>query len=258
MPLCLDDVDLSQSLGKPDYEKRLKQLQHRLRTIELAYRRYGLRACIVFEGWDAAGKGGAIRRLTSEMDPRGFQVWPIAAPSPQFQDRHYLERFWARLPEPGVIAIFDRSWYGRVMVERVEGFASEAEWSRAFDEINHFEAMMASDGLRIVKLFLHVSEDEQEARFRARLDDPWKQWKLTEEDFRNSDKRVPYELAINEMLDRTSTEAAPWQLIAAEQKRHGRIASLEAVAEALGSGIDLSPPPLDPGVEALARARFGS
>lgn len=253
----LADVDLSLSLDKADYEIRLNDLQHRLRAIELAYRREDLRACIVFEGWDAAGKGGAIRRLVSEMDPRGFQVWPIAAPEPHYHGRHFLERFWARLPQPGVLAVFDRSWYGRVLVERVEGYATEAEWTRAYDEINQFEAMLTAEGVRIVKLFLHVSEDEQTERFRARFEDPWKRWKLTVDDFRNADKRADYVTAVDDMLERTSTAQAPWAVVPAEQKRHARVACLEAVVDCLGRDLDLAPPPLSPEVEALAKERFG-
>ncbi|ANK81157.1 MAG: polyphosphate kinase [Rhizobiales bacterium NRL2] len=249
-------VDLDAMIGRKDYAARLDDLQHAMRTIELAYRRFDLRACIVLEGWDAAGKGGLIRRMTARMDPRGFQVWPIAAPKAHFHGRHYLERFWARLPEPGMVAIFDRSWYGRVLVERVEGFAEEAEWRRAYDEINNFERMLTNDGVRVVKLFLHVSAEEQERRFRARLDDPWKRWKLTVEDFRNVERRDAYEAAIDEMLARTDRPDAPWRVISGEQKRHGRIAALSQVAEHLGAGVDLGPPPLDPDVEALAAERL--
>lgn len=256
MAPALDEVDLSATIEKAEYDVRLAELQHRLRAIELAYRHDQRRACIVFEGWDAAGKGGTIRRLVAEMDPRGFQVWPIAAPKPQYQGRHYLERFWDRLPEPGVLAIFDRSWYGRVLVERVEGLATEDEWSRAYDEINHFEAMLTADGIRIVKIFLHVSEEEQARRFRARLEDPWKRWKLTVDDFRNAEKREDYERALNDMLSRTSTEDAPWTIVSAEQKRHARIFALETVGERLADGVDLSPPPLAPDVAELARQRF--
>lgn len=253
----LADIDLSLRLSKAKYAELLESVQHRLRTIELAYRRFGLRACVLFEGWDAAGKGGTIRRMTAEMDPRGFQVWPIAAPREYFQGRHYLERFWQKLPEPGSMAVFDRTWYGRVLVERVEGIATEAEWSRAYDEINHFEAMLTADGVRIIKLFLHLSAEEQEKRFIARMDDPWKRWKLTVEDFRNSEKREAYEVAIDEMLARTSTDAAPWVAVSAEHKRHGRIQGLEAIADALAAGVDLSPPPLAPEVAELAKSRFG-
>lgn len=253
----LADTDLSLRLSRAKYEELLDGVQHRLRTIELAYRRFGLRACVLFEGWDAAGKGGTIRRMTAELDPRGFQVWPIAAPREHYQGRHYLERFWHKLPEPGTIAVFDRSWYGRVLVERVEGFATEAEWSRAYDEINNFETTLAADGLRIIKLFMHMTAQEQERRFIARMDDPWKRWKLTAEDFRNSEKRGAYEAAVDEMLARTSTDLAPWVVVSAEHKRHGRIQALQAIADALGAGVDLSPPPLDPEVAKLAKARYG-
>ncbi len=253
----LSDVDLTRTLGRKDYDKALKKLQHALRMIELAYRRTGTRACIVFEGWDAAGKGGTIRRLTAEMDPRGFQVWPIAAPKPHYQGRHYLERFWDRLPEPGVLAIFDRSWYGRVLVERIEGFATEAEWRRAYDEINRFEQMLIDDGTRVVKLFFHLSEQEQTERFRARFHDPFKRWKLTLEDFRNAERRAEYEIAIDEMLERTSTANAPWYVVASENKRYGRIEALSRVAEHLGKGMDLSLPELDAEVAEIAARRLG-
>lgn len=257
MTLRLADVELSDKVSKADYEARLEELQHRLRAIELAYRRFALRACIVFEGWDAAGKGGIIKRLTAHMDPRGFQVWPIAAPRAQYRGRHYLERFWARLPEPGTISIFDRSWYGRVLVERVEELIGPDDWRRAYDEINQFETMLTEDGIRVVKLFLHVSPKEQLERLKARLDDPWKRWKLTAEDFRNVERRPAYAAAIEEMLARTSTATAPWHVVPAEQKRGGRIDALEHIAEALGAGVDLGPPELDPTVEKLARQRFG-
>lgn len=253
----LKDVDLQASISKKTYLRRLDDLQHDMRTIELAYRRFGLRACIVFEGWDAAGKGGIIRRLTAKMDPRGFQVWPIAQPQPRYQGRHYMERFWARLPGPGVIGVFDRSWYGRVLVERVEGLAAEAEWRRAYDEISCFEEMMAADGVRLVKLFLHISPEEQMRRLRERRDDPWKRWKLTAEDFRNLDLRPAYEEAIEEMLERTDRPNAPWCVIDAEQKRHGRIAALSEITGHLGEGVDLSAPPLDPDVEKLAARELG-
>ncbi|WP_416896768.1 MAG: polyphosphate kinase 2 family protein [Minwuia sp.] len=253
----LADIDLSLRLSKEKHDELLVDVQHRLRTIELAYRRFSLRACVIFEGWDAAGKGGAIRRMTAEMDPRGFQVWPIAAPTEHYRGRHYMERFWHKLPEPGLIAIFDRSWYGRVLVERVEGFATAPEWNRAYEEINAFERMLTDDGVRLVKLFLHLSAEEQEKRFRARLDDPWKRWKLTVEDFRNSARRPDYEAAIDDMLVRTSTDGAPWSVISAEHKRHGRIRALETIAGILGRDVDLSPPPLDPAVAELAKSRYG-
>lgn len=253
----LQDVDLEASVSKKEYERRLDDLQHDMRTIELAYRRFGLRACILLEGWDAAGKGGLIRRMTARMDPRGVQVWPIAAPRARFQGRHYLERFWARMPAPGVIAVFDRSWYGRVLVERVEGIADETSWRRAYDEINSFERMLTDDGVRIVKLFLHISAEEQAKRFRARRHDPWKRWKLTVEDFRNSARRADYEAAVDDMLARTSRDDAPWMVVSGEQKKHGRVAALAHVSAVLGQGVDLGPPPLDPEVEAIAERELG-
>lgn len=256
-PPRLADVDLGQRIGDKDYASRLEDLQKQLRAVELAYRRFGMRGIVVFEGWDAAGKGGTIRRLTAQLDPRGFEVWPIAAPGPEYRGRHYLERFWARLPAPGKIAIFDRSWYGRVLVERVEALVPPADWERGYEEIVAFEHMLVRDGVRLVKLFLHVSPETQEKRFRERLDDPWKRWKLTVDDFRNSERRSDYEGAIDEMLRRTSVDEAPWHLIASEDKQAGRIAALEIVADGLGRNVDLGPPPLDPAVEQLIAARTG-
>ncbi|MEC9347146.1 MAG: polyphosphate kinase [Pseudomonadota bacterium] len=256
-PLRLADIDLGQRIADKEYESRLADLQKQLRAVELAYRRFGVRGIIVFEGWDAAGKGGTIRRLTAQLDPRGFEVWPIAAPGPEYRGRHYLERFWARLPGPGKIAIFDRSWYGRVLVERVEGLVPPADWERGYEEIVAFEHMLSRDGVRLVKLFLHVSAETQEKRFRERLEDPWKRWKLTVDDFRNSARRADYEAAIDEMLRRTSTDETPWHLIASEDKQAGRIAALETIVRVLGDGLDLGPPPLDPEVERLIGERLG-
>jgi AMP-polyphosphate phosphotransferase len=254
----LSRVALDQAIDKATYERRLSELQLLLRQIQQAYLATGDRAIIVFEGWDAAGKGGTIRRMSAVMDPRGFKVWPISAPGEDDKARHFLYRFWERIPPRGAIAVFDRSWYGRVLVERVEGLASLAEWSRAYREINEFERMLSDDGARIVKIFLHVSPEEQLKRFEQRLADPLKRWKLTYEDFRNRERRPDYESAVEEMVARTSSEVAPWHVVPAEDKKHARIESLTLITDALSEGIDLSPQPMDAEAKALARALFGA
>jgi polyphosphate kinase 2 (PPK2 family) len=246
--------DLGRKLDKATYKARLGKLQKRLPSIELAYKFAGSRAVIAIEGWDAVGKGGVIRRLTSPLDPRGYAVWPIGVPTPEEKAQHYLQRFWCRLPSKGDWALFDRSWYGRVLVERVEKLAASAEWQRAYDEINAFERMLADDGVRIVKLFLHVSPEEQLRRLVARINDPLERWKMGAADVRNHDLRGDYEAAIDDMLARTSTPDAHWAVIPFEDKRYGRVAAIEHVVEVLGGGMDLTPPPLAPEVvEAAAR-----
>ncbi len=252
----LSDLDLGRALKKAPYETRLADLQHRLRVVQLAYWRQGRAAVVVFEGWDAAGKGGTIRRLTALLDPRGFEVWPIGAPNRQELRQHYLQRFWTRLPHDCEIGVFDRSWYGRVLVERVEKLTPESDWARAYGEINDFERILTNDGIRVVKLFLHLSLEEQKRRLRARFEEPLKRWKLAPEDFRNLELRDAYLEAIEAMLAETSTPHAPWHLIAAEDKRYGRVAALEAIEAALSAGVDLRLPDLDPEVEALARAHL--
>jgi polyphosphate kinase 2 (PPK2 family) len=254
----LAEVELTPALKRDDYEKKLSALQLKLRQIQQAYLASGDRGIIVFEGWDAAGKGGTIRRMSAVMDPRGFKVWPISAPTDIDKARHFLYRFWERVPPVGAVSVFDRSWYGRVLVERVEGLASKAEWTRGYREINEFERMLSDDGARIVKIFLHISPEEQLKRFEQRLNDPLKRWKLTYEDFRNRDRRPLYETAIEEMVARTSTETAPWHVIPANDKKQGRIAALELVTSVLSAGVDLRPKPLDEEAKALARAVFGS
>lgn len=240
--------------NKARYLKAEAEAQRRMAAVQQACRRAGQRAVIVFEGWDAAGKGGAIRRLTGKLDPRGFKVWPIGAPTPVEQGRHYLFRFWTRLPEPGAIAIFDRSWYGRVLVERIEGLAGEPAWRRAYDEINEFEHLLVSDEVRIVKLFLHVSADEQLRRFRERLDDPLKRWKLTEEDIRNRGAREHYLAAYRDMFDKTSTRAAPWRAILGDDKWTARIAVMNYVFKRLSKGLPMDPAPVDGSLAHAVRA----
>ena len=214
-------------------------------AVQQAYYHQGLRAIISVEGWDASGKGGAIRRLTERLDPRGFSVYSIAAPTDFEQGKHYLYRFQTRLPAQGNIAIFDRSYYGRVLVERLEGFATEREWQRAYQEINEFERVLSDDGVRIIKLFLHIDQNEQFDRFLERLNNPKKRWKLTDEDIRNRDKWPQYEAAANDMFAYTSTKTQPWHIIPGNYKWFARVAFLTKVVEGLEKGVDLSLPPVD-------------
>jgi polyphosphate kinase 2 (PPK2 family) len=235
-PPRLSDADLSLSMPDKDtYETELKRLQLDLLRLQQTYWHARKRAVIAFEGWDAAGKGGAIRRLTEKIDPRGVHVWPIGAPTAEEQGRHYLYRFWQRLPDPGTWAIFDRTWYGRVLVERVEGFAKKHAWQRAYREIDEFERMLVDDGVPVVKIFLHISKKEQLKRFRERENDPYKHWKIGPDDWRNRKKWNAYAKAIDEMFERTSTPHAPWTLVAGEHKWWARIAVCRAVVDALGA-----------------------
>jgi AMP-polyphosphate phosphotransferase len=229
-----------------DYERRLQSLQATLQLIQQAYLGTSERALIVLEGWDTAGKGGIVRRLGWALDPRSFKVHQIAAPNEHEQAQHYLQRFWQRLPERGQIVVFDRSWYGRVLVERVEGFATPEEWQRAYREINEFERVLIDSGIRLVKLFLHITPDEQVRRFRERLFNPLKRWKLSYEDFRNRSRWADYETAIEDMIEETSTKAAPWYLIPSDSKLYSRVAALRILVDRLGEDVSLEPRPLDP------------
>jgi AMP-polyphosphate phosphotransferase len=240
-----------------DYERRLASLQGTLQLIQQAYLGTSERALVVLEGWDTAGKGGLVRRLGWALDPRSFKVHPIAAPNQHERTQHYLERFWCRLPENGQIVLFDRSWYGRVLVERVEGFATRREWRRAYREINEFERMLVDSGIRLVKLFLHITPDEQVRRFRDRLIDPLKRWKLSYEDFRNRARWSDYETAIEDMMAQTATKAAPWYLIPADNKAYGRIAALRILIDRLGKDVSLEPRPIDPGLLKEAKRALG-
>jgi AMP-polyphosphate phosphotransferase len=237
--------------AKEQYEKQLKALQLKMLLIQQTYFHEKRRGIIAFEGWDAAGKGGAIRRLTEQLDPRGFHVWPIGAPRPDEQGRHYLYRFWQRLPAPGMLAIFDRTWYGRVLVERVDGLIPKSAWKRAYREIREFERMLVEDGVRLVKIFLHIPPEEQLLRFAERLGNPYKRWKLTEDDIRDHQHWDDYVDAIHDMFDETSTKHAPWTAIYGEKKWVARVKVLETVTEALAHGIDVAPPPIDPDVKKL-------
>jgi AMP-polyphosphate phosphotransferase len=251
----LDQLDLSLSLSKSEAQERLDAAQKRLLALRLRLggligeRELGPPVCVVFEGWDASGKGGAIRRLVAQIDPRHVRVVQFAAPSPDEKRHHFLWRFWPMLPGWGGMAIFDRSWYGRVLVERVEGFASREQWLRAYDEINAFERSLADEGMILVKLWLHISPEEQLKRFKRREADPLKSWKLTEEDWRNREKRGEYEEALEDMLARTDQAHAPWSLIEAESKRYARVRVIETVIERIEHGMRQwsmeIPPPLD-------------
>ncbi len=244
-PPRLSEADLSKRLGKAEYFDELVDLQAKLSRIQQAYLFHGHKGVIVFEGWDAAGKGGTIRRISQALDPRSFKVWPIGAPRNYYLNRHYLLRFWERLPPEGAISAFDRSWYGRVLVERLENFTPESRWRAAYREINDFERMLIDDGARIVKLFFHISQDEQMDRFTERLRNPMKRWKLTYEDFRNRERWGEAEIAVDEMLARTSTDIAPWHVIPANNKKYARIKAMRAIVDALSSGVDLNPQHLD-------------
>ena len=233
----LSGVDLTKSLDRKEYEKRIRKAQKRLELLHSELYRLRIPVVIGFEGWDAAGKGGAIRRLTSHLDPRGYRVNPTAAPNDEERLHHYLWRFWKRMPKAGHIAVFDRTWYGRVMVERIEGFCTEEEWRRAYRELNEMEAHMAGFGAVVLKFWLHIDKEEQEKRFRERMEDPDKQWKITEEDWRNRDKWEQYEEAVNEMLIRTSTMYAPWIVVEGNSKYYARVKVLETVADALEEKI---------------------
>jgi polyphosphate kinase 2 (PPK2 family) len=240
---ALKDVDLSAKLSASEGARRLQAAQRRLLALRLQAggligdSRLGPPLCVMFEGWDASGKGGAIRRLTGPLDPRHVRVEEFAAPTERERRHHFLWRFWPVLPGWGGMTVLDRSWYGRVLVERVEGFATEPEWRRAYDEIVSFERMISSEGMVLVKFWLHLSEQEQLRRFRARERDPLKRWKLTDEDWRNLAHRPAYERAVGDMLRHTDHTQAPWRLIAAESKPYARVAVIETVIEALEQGL---------------------
>jgi polyphosphate:AMP phosphotransferase len=229
----LDSLDMTRALPKKVFEKRLLQQQGRLHLLQRRAQTEGRSIILVFEGWDAAGKGGAIRRVTSALDPRSYRVVPMAAPTDEERARHYLWRFWRHLSRAGRVTIFDRSWYGRVLVERVGGFASEAEWNRAYAEIEDFEEQLTDFGIILVKYWLHITKEEQEKRFHERASAPHKTWKLTEEDWRNREQWDDYELAVNDMVARTSTRRAPWHLIPANDKNYTRVEVIRLAADAI-------------------------
>jgi polyphosphate kinase 2 (PPK2 family) len=248
----LDQADLSRTLDREEEERELEAAWKRLSQLRLTLgaqigeKELGPPLCVVFEGWDASGKGGAIKRLVAPLDPRHVRVAQFAAPSADEKRHHFLHRFWPALPGWGGMAVLDRSWYGRVLVERVEGFASTEQWRRAYDEIVAFEEGLAAEGTILVKLWLHVSPEEQLKRFERRAGDPLKAWKLTEEDWRNRDKRPQYEEAVEEMIDRTDREQARWRVVAAESKRYARVEVVRLVIEEIEAGmrrVGQEPPP---------------
>ncbi|TSD96635.1 UDP-galactose-lipid carrier transferase [Skermania sp. ID1734] len=240
----LADVDLSVKLSKSDGKKKLKKAQKRLLHLRLALggqldgdHTLGPPLCVVFEGWDASGKGGAIKRLVSQLDPRHVRVRQFAAPTPDEQRHHFLWRFWPALPGWGGMSVLDRSWYGRVLVERVEDFATTEQWQRAYGEIVDFERTLADEGMILVKIWLHLSSEEQLDRFRAREKNALKSWKLTDEDWRNRDRRGDYEAAVEEMLDRTDHEGGRWTVIAGDNKRWARVEVIRTVIKAIEDGM---------------------
>ncbi|OFV91037.1 MAG: hypothetical protein A3G76_11235 [Acidobacteria bacterium RIFCSPLOWO2_12_FULL_65_11] len=239
MALKLKHCDLSARLDdEGEYKTRLHKAQLQLLLIQRHMYDTRREAVLLFEGWDAAGKGGSIRRLCERLDPRGYAVHSIGAPTEDEKHVHYLQRFWVKMPGPGRLAMFDRSWYGRVLVERVEGFAEKDEWKRAYDEINAFERILTGDGVPVVKYFLHISKKEQLKRFRGRETNPFKNWKITDEDYRNREKWKDYEDAVDDMLDETSTKHAPWHVVAANHKWHARVTVCETAVNALGEALE--------------------
>ena len=229
----LQGVDLSLDLEPQEYKDKKKDLQKRLGILHNQMYLKRVPVILAFEGWDAGGKGGAIKRITQSIDPRGYEVVPVASPNDIEKAHHYLWRFWEKFPKDGHMAIFDRTWYGRVLVERVEGFADEQEWRRAYAEINNMEAHLVNAGAVVLKFWMHIDKDEQAERFKQRQETPEKQWKITDEDWRNRDKWDEYEKAVDEMIVRTSTKEAPWHIIEANSKLYARIRVMEIVVEAL-------------------------
>lgn len=236
----LSDVDLTEKLEKDKYRIVIKQLQEIAKKLSNYIVKKKRSVVIVFEGWDAAGKGGAIRRLTSMVDPRLYVVQSISAPNDVEKNHHYLWRFWTQLPKNGMIGIFDRSWYGRVLVERVEGFCKQEEWERAYNEILHFEMDLIDTRAIIIKFWLQISSEEQLNRFNARKDDPLKRWKLTDEDWRNREKWHLYEEAANEMFNKTNHPMAPWYIIPANDKYYTRAMVLKIFCDRLAREMKVS------------------
>ncbi len=229
----LKKVDLSKKLDRETYEKKLEELQKKLTLLHSEIYAKRIPVVLAFEGWDAGGKGGAIKRLTRALDPRGYTVNPTSSPNDIERAHHYLWRFWTKMPKDGHIAIFDRTWYGRVMVERIEGFCTTQEWQRAFKEMNQMEQQLVNHGAIVIKFWMHIDKEEQERRFKERQETPEKQWKITDEDWRNREKWELYEQAVDEMMVRTSTVNAPWVIVEGNDKLYARIKVLETVVDAL-------------------------
>ena len=235
----LKDIELKgKTLTDEEYDKRLDELQSELRQLHYKLYRKKIPVIIAYEGWDAAGKGGNIKRITGALDPRGFEVLPIASPERHEKARHFLWRFWTRLPKTGHIAIFDRTWYGRVMVERIEGFCSENDWQRAYNEINEFEKELTDWGAVVIRFWVQIDKRTQLKRFKERQATPEKQWKITDEDWRNREKWNQYESAIDEMIQKTSTEFAPWYILESVDKKYARIKALEIVIDQIKKACD--------------------
>lgn len=237
MPI-LKNIDVNKTISEEDYDTELKSLQKKLFKLQNKLYRKKIPVIIAFEGWDAAGKGGAIKRVSAALDPRGYEAIPVAAPDKYELSHHYLWRFWKNVPKTGHTAIFDRSWYGRVMVERVENFATEEQWKRAYNEINEFENELCKWGYIVIKFWLQIDKDEQLKRFTERQNTPEKQWKITDEDWRNREKWDQYETAVNEMLQKTSTDHAPWNIIEAKDKKYARIKVLKTLINHIEKYID--------------------
>jgi polyphosphate kinase 2 (PPK2 family) len=239
----LSKLDLSRKLSRTEEAERLEAASHRLLALRLRLggltgpQRLGPPVCVLFEGWDASGKGGAIKRLVAPLDPRHVRVAQFAAPTYDEKRHHFLHRFWPALPGWGGMAVLDRSWYGRVLVERVEGFATKEQWKRAYGEICDMERTLAAEGMVLIKFWLHVSDEEQLRRFEDRARDPLKSWKLTEDDWRNRARRPDYEVAVEEMVERTSTKVAPWHLVPADSKRYARVTVVETVCERIEAAL---------------------
>jgi AMP-polyphosphate phosphotransferase len=229
----LDNLDLSRQLSDARFKTRLAEQQSRLNQLQRRARQRDVSTIAVFEGWDASGKGGAIRRVTGALDARDYDVIPVAAPTEEERAHHYLWRFWRHLSRAGRLTIFDRSWYGRVLVERVEGFAREDEYMRAYGEINQFEEQLVAHGILMVKFWLHVSKEEQLRRFRDRTRTSYKKWKIGDEDWRNRARWTDYTIAVNDMVARTSTRIAPWALIEGNDKNFARVKVLTTLADRL-------------------------
>ena len=251
-PVLFEDFGQSRFDSKEEYKDALAKQQEQLFHVQQSYFHQKKRALVVFEGWDASGKGGAIRRITEKLDPRGVSVFPVAKPAKEDQDKHFLYRFWQHIPSPGTLKIFDRSHYGRVLVERVDKLIDEKTYNRGYEEINAFEKTLSDSGVRIIKLFMHISSKEQRERFEERLHNPFKRWKLTEEDLHNRKMRKEYIKAVNEMFERTHTSFAPWHIVNGEYKWQARVNVLDTVIDRLSEGVDISPPPLDENLIAQA------
>lgn len=253
----LKDYEYEGKIDDDCYDSELKRLQYELQIIQAAYMRQGLRGLVTLEGWDASGKGGLIQRMTAETDPRFTKVWSIGAPSKEELAHHFMWRFWTRLPAAREVAVFDRSWYGRVLVERVDNLTPEKLWKRAYDEINEFEMTQINSGTRLVKLFLHTTQAEQDKRLLERLEVPHKRWKTGLDDYHNRSQRAGYLEAYADMFDQCSPKKAPWIVLAANDKKYARIKGLQAVVSALSADVDLSYPDVSPELLVIAQAALG-